>query len=160
MTAFACSFHGQKGMFLMKRLAIAAIVLACGIGGVLAADVIAQRRALMHEDGIAAKKLFDMAKGSAPFDLAVAQASLKTLAAAAQQSAALFPEDSKTGGGTAALPAIWENKADFNARFEKFGKDVANAIATTVDEKSFKAAAPAVFDNCGGCHERYKAKGG
>jgi len=145
----------------MKRLATVAIILACGIGGVAAAvDVIAQRRALMHDDGIAAKKLFDMAKGAAPFDLATAQASLKTLATAAEKTPLLFPDDSKTGGGTAALPAIWENKADFNARFAKFSKDVAAAIAATVDEKSFKAVAPTVFENCGGCHELYKAKSG
>jgi cytochrome c556 len=144
----------------MKRLATVAVLLACGIGGVLAADVIAQRRALMHDDGIAAKKLFDMAKGSAPFDLAIAQASLKTLANGAEKTALLFPDDSKTGGGTAALPAIWENKADFNARFAKFSKDVADAIATTKDAASFKAVAPRVFENCGGCHELYKAKSG
>lgn len=144
----------------MKRLATMAVILACGIGGVIAADVIAQRRALMHDDGIAAKKLFDMAEGNAPFDLAVAQASLKTLANGAEKTPLLFPNDSKTGGGTAALPAIWENKADFNARFAKFSKDVAEAIATTRDEASFKAVAPRVFENCGGCHELYKAKSG
>ena len=145
----------------MKRLAIVAIMLACGMGGVLAAvDVIAQRRALMHDDGIAAKKLFDMNKGAVPFDLAAAQDALKTLANAAEKTPLLFPDDSKTGGGTAALPAIWENKADFNARFAKFSKDVAAAIAATKDEASFKAAAPAVFENCGGCHELYKAKSG
>ena len=142
----------------MKRLVTVGVVLALGISGVLAADVIAQRRALMHDDGIAAKKLFDMAKGSAPFDLSVAQASLKTLATGAEKTQLLFPDDSKTGGGTAALPAIWENKADFNARFAKFSKDVAEAIAQTRDEASFKAVAPKVFENCSGCHERYKAK--
>jgi cytochrome c556 len=144
----------------MKRLATVAIVMAFGIGGVLAADVIAQRRALMHDDGVAAKKLFDMAKGTAPFDLATAQASLKTLATGAEKTPLLFPDDSKTGGGTAALPAIWESKADFNARFAKFSKDVADAIAATHDEASFKAIAPRVFENCSGCHELYKAKSG
>jgi cytochrome c556 len=143
---------------MMKRVVIAAGILFCGIGGVLAADVIAQRRALMHDDGIAAKKLFDMAKGSAPFDLAVAQASLKTLANGAEKSPALFPDDSKTGGGTAALPTVWQNKADFDARFVKFSKDVEEAIAKTRDEASFKAIAPRVFENCSGCHELYKAK--
>jgi cytochrome c556 len=144
----------------MKRLATVAIMLAWGTGGVLAADVIAQRRALMHDDGIAAKKLFDMANGKAPFDLAIAQASLKTLADGAEKSPLLFPDDSKTGGDTAALPAIWENKADFNARFAKFSRDVAAAIAATRDEASFKVVAPAVFENCSSCHERYKAKRG
>lgn len=68
----------------MTRLVTVAVVFVLGVSGVLAADVIAQRRALMHDDGIAPKKLFDMAKGSAPFDLSVAQASLKTLATGAE----------------------------------------------------------------------------
>ena len=55
----------------MKRLVAVAMALACGITAVLAdTDPIAERRALMKHDGEAAKKLFDMSKGKAPFDLA------------------------------------------------------------------------------------------
>jgi cytochrome c556 len=145
----------------MKRLTTVVIALACGIGAVWAdTDPIAERRALMKNDGMAAKKMFDMSKGTIPFDLATVQDSLKTLAIAAEKEPTLFPDDSKTGGGTAALPAIWQNKADFNARFVKFAKDVAAAQAGIVDEASFKKLAPAVFQNCGGCHELYKGKSG
>jgi cytochrome c556 len=49
---------------LMKRLTTVVIALACGVGAVWAdTDPIAQRRALMKSDGMAAKKLFDMSKG-------------------------------------------------------------------------------------------------
>jgi cytochrome c556 len=145
----------------MKRLTVVALALACGAGAVLAdTDPIAERRALMKNDGMAAKKMFDMSKGTIPFDLATVQDSLKTLYEGASKSAALFPDNSKTGGGTAALPAIWLNKADFDARFAKFVKDVAAAQAGIVDEASFKKLAPAVFQNCGSCHELYKAKSG
>jgi len=145
----------------MKHSVIVAIALACGVGAVLAdTDPIAERRALMKNDGIAAKKMFDMSKGAIPFDLATVQESLKTLAVGATKTPALFPDNSKTGGGTAALPAIWQNKADFNARFVKFAKDVAAAQAGIVDEATFKKFAAAVFQNCGGCHELYKAKSG
>ena len=145
----------------MKRSVIVAIALACGVGAVLAdTDPIAERRALMKHDGEAAKKLFDMSKGKAPFDLAAVKESLKTLDEGATKTAALFPDNSKTGGGTAALPAIWQNKADFDARFVKFKKDVEAAQAGVVDEATFKKFAPAVFENCGGCHELYKAKSG
>ena len=81
-----------------------------------------------------------------------------TLNEGATKTAKLFPDNSKTGGGTAALPAIWENKADFDARFVKFAKDVQAAQAGVVDEATFKQFAPKVFENCGGCHELYKAK--
>jgi cytochrome c556 len=69
----------------------------------------------------------------------------------------LFPPDSKTGD-TNALPAIWDNMADVNARFEKFGKDAAAALASIKDEASFKATMPGIFKSCGGCHEKYRAK--
>ena len=42
-------------------------------------DPIAERRALMKNDGMAAKKMFDMSKGNMPFDLATVQDLLKTL---------------------------------------------------------------------------------
>jgi cytochrome c556 len=145
----------------MKRLMTLVIVLACGVTAVLAAtDPIAERRALMKNDGIAAKKMFDMSKGTIPFDLATVKDSLKTLAIAAAKEPTLFPDNSKTGGGTAAQPSIWENKADFNARFVKFAKDIQAAQAGIVDEATFKKLAPKVFENCGGCHELYKAKSG
>ena len=58
----------------MKRLTTVVIALACGIGAVWAdTDPIAERRALMKNDGMAAKKMFDMSKGTAPFDLATVQ---------------------------------------------------------------------------------------
>jgi cytochrome c556 len=149
---------GEK---LMKRFVAVAIALACGITAVLAdTDPIAERRALMKHDGEAAKTLFGMSKGKIPFDLATVKDSLKTLDEGATKSAALFPDTSKTGGGTAALPAIWENKADFDARFAQFVKDVQAAQAGITDEATFKELAPAVFKNCGGCHELYKAKSG
>ena len=79
----------------MKRLTTVVIALACGVGAVWAdTDPIAQRRALMKNDGMAAKKLFDMSKGAAPFDLATVQALLKTLAEGATKTPALFPDNS------------------------------------------------------------------
>ena len=145
----------------MKRLVAVAMALACGITAVLAdTDPIAERRALMKHDGEAAKTLFGMSKDKIPFNLATVKDSLKTLNEGATKSAALFPDNSKAGGGTAALPAIWENKADFDARFAQFVKDVQAAQAGITDEATFKQLAPAVFKNCGSCHELYKAKSG
>jgi cytochrome c556 len=70
----------------------------------------------------------------------------------------LFPESSKTGGDTAALPAIWQNKADFDAKFAKFGADAKAAASAVKDVDSFKTAFSGVTKNCGGCHETYRAK--
>ena len=142
----------------MKRIIAAIILLAFGSVAVSAdSDAIAQRRDLMKANGNAVKPVVDMLKG-APFDLVVVQTALKTFMNAAEKMPKLFPDDSKTGGGTHALPAIWENKADFEARFAKLGTDSAAALKSIKDEASFKAHIKSVFDNCGACHEHYRAK--
>ena len=134
------------------------IVLACGVTAVLAdTDPIAERRALMKHDGEAAKKLFDMSKGKIPFDLATVKESLATLNEGATKSAALFPDNSKTGGGTAALPAIWQNKADFDEKSKKLEEESAKLVAAN-DEAAVKAQFGNVGKACGGCHETYRSK--
>jgi cytochrome c556 len=110
----------------------------------------------MKENGEATKPVVPMLKGG-PFDLATVQKALKTYVNAAEKMPALFPPDSKTGD-TNALPAIWDNLDDVKARFEKLGKDATNALGNVKDEASFKAIMPDFYKNCGGCHEKYRAK--
>jgi cytochrome c556 len=138
-----------------------AIVTATIMGASAAFAVsaaIAERQKLMDNNGDATKVVFPMLKGAAPFDLAKVQAALNTYIASAKGMPALFPDDSKTGGKTGALPAIWENKADFDANFAKFDADATAALASIKDEASFKANFPAILKDCGGCHQTYRAK--
>ena len=60
-----------------------------------------------------------MIEGKQPFNLDAAKKVFTTFAEA-EKVKPLFPDTSKTGGDTAALPAIWENKADFEAKLAKF----------------------------------------
>lgn len=143
----------------MKRFLAAAAAIAIGATAVMAqSDPIAARKAMMKKVGEAGAPVGKIAKGESPFDLAVVQTALKTMQEAAKTMPALFPDNSKTGGDTAALPHIWETKADFDARWAKLGKDAADAEAKIKDEATFKAAFPEVTKNCGGCHELNRAK--
>jgi cytochrome c556 len=148
----------------MIRTVFAALAFAASAGVALAAatglEAIKQRQELMKADGAAAKAVVAMLKGKAPFDLATVQKTLKTFENAASKEPALFPPDSKTGGKTEALPAIWEddNMADFQGRFKKFGADATAADASIKDEASVQATLPGVLNNCEGCHEKYVAK--
>jgi cytochrome c556 len=144
----------------MKRLALGATLLALGVSFALAQqDPIATRKALMKKNGDEAKIGTAYMKGEAAFDLAKAKAIFATYADAASKAPALFPDNSKTGGDTAALPSIWENKADFDARFAKFGKEAKEAEGKVKDLDSLKSTwGGFAKDNCGGCHEKYRAK--
>ena len=97
-----------------------------------------------------------MMKGETPFDLAKVQASLKIIADGAPKLAALFPDDSKTGGNTQALPAIWEKKAEFTAIYTKIEADAKAASAAIKDEASFKTEWPKIGANCGTCHKSFR----
>ena len=141
----------------MNRMFLALTLLAMGTAVVFADDdPIKARRDLMKANGAATKTVVGMLKG-APFDLEAVKAALKNYGDAAAQAPGLFPDTSKTGD-TNALPAIWDNKADFEARFKKLAADVSAASSAITDEASFKANMPGVLKNCGGCHEQYRAK--
>jgi cytochrome c556 len=145
---------------MIIRTMLAVSVLAVGITAVLAqgADPIKARKALMKANGDQAKIGAAMAKGEAPFDAAKAKAIFVQFQDAAAKMPALFPDNSKTGEDTAALPAVWEKKADLDAKFKKFGEDAKAAETSVTDLDSFKAAFSGVGKNCGGCHETYRAK--
>lgn len=135
-------------------------VIALGVAAAVAQqDPIAARKALMKANGDQAKIGAAMAKGEAPFDLAAAQKIFATYADAAGKMPALFPDDSKTGGDTAADPKIWDNMADFKAKFVKFGDDAKAAGGSVKDLDGFKAAFGEIGKNdCGGCHQNYRIK--
>lgn len=146
---------------MVRRLTAA---LAAGIITAIAAtavtaqaDVIKERQALLKQFGDATKPIGGMLRGSVPFDLAQVQAALDLYVKDAKVLPTLFPAGSGTGD-TEALPAIWTNKADFDARFVKLGTDAAAARAAITDEASFKASFPGVVRNCGGCHDTYRQK--
>ena len=144
----------------MIRVFFAVAAIALGVGVALAQqDPIAARRALMKANGDEAKIGGAMAKGEAPFDLAKARKMFATFEDASAKAPALFPDNSKTGGDTAAKPEIWENMDDFKARLVKLGADAKGAGESVKDLDSFKAAFGNIGKNdCGSCHEKYRVK--
>ena len=143
----------------MKRLAIVATVLALTVSAVVAqVDIIKSRQQIMKGVGKATGELAKVMKGEAAFNLNQAQDAFKIYADAGKKMPDLFPDTSKTGADTGALPKIWETKADFDAKFAKLTADAEALGPTITDEASFKAAFMAVTKNCGGCHENYRAK--
>jgi cytochrome c556 len=147
---------------MIRTMFAVASVAAVALGVTVAVaqqDVIKERKAIMKANGDQAKIGAGMAKGEQPFDLAAAQKIFATYADAAAKMPSLFPDNSKTGEDTAALPKVWEDMADFKAKFAKFGDDAKAAQASVKDLDTFKAAfADIGKSDCGGCHQLYRAK--
>ncbi len=143
---------------MITRIVLAAAVAALAATAVVAqGDPIAARKALMKENGAQSRIAREMIDGKRPFDLAAAKKVLATFADAGK-FATMFPANSKTGGETAALPAVWDKKADFDAKVAKFVADAKAAGDKVKDLASFKAAMGDVGKNCGGCHNDYRKK--
>ena len=143
----------------MNRTVLAVSAIAIGVTAVAAqSDPIAARRAHMKEVGAQTKTGSGMAKGEIPYDQKKAEGVFAAYVKAATDLPTLFPDTSKIGGDTAALPAIWANKADFDSKAAKFAADAKQAQTQVKDLDTFKASFSGVTKNCGGCHETYRAK--
>ena len=86
------------------------------------------------------------------------QKALAAYAAGSKELVTLFPDDSKTGGDTAALPGIWTDKAKFTGIYDKLAADSTAAAAAIKDEASMKANFPKVLGNCKACHDDFRQK--
>ena len=88
----------------MIRTVLAVAVLAIGTTALVAqTDPIAARKALMKANGDQSQIATDMLEGKPPFNLDAAKKIFATFAEAGEKAPALFPDNSKTGGDTAAL---------------------------------------------------------
>ncbi|MDB3858155.1 cytochrome c [Pelagibacteraceae bacterium] len=70
-----------------------------------------------------------------------------------------FPENSKEGFKTEALPSIWKNKDEFNALMQKASDDMiklAKAIDTAEDLRAIQKEL--MWSNCSACHNRFRAE--
>jgi len=70
-----------------------------------------------------------------------------------------FPDNTKEGFKTEALPSIWENKDEFNALMQKASDDMiqlAKAIDTAEDLKAIQKKL--MWSNCSSCHNKFRAE--
>ena len=70
-----------------------------------------------------------------------------------------FPDNTKEGFKTEALPSIWENKDEFNALMQKASNDMiklSKAIDTAEDLRAVQKEL--MWSNCSACHNRFRAE--
>jgi cytochrome c556 len=70
-----------------------------------------------------------------------------------------FPDNTKEGFKTEALPSIWENKDEFNALMQKASDDMiklAKAIDTAEDLRAVQK--DLMWNNCSACHNRFRVE--
>ena len=69
-----------------------------------------------------------------------------------------FPDNSKEGFKTEALPLIWENKKEFNDLMKKSSDDMIKLTSLIEDSEDIRATlTQMMWSNCKACHSRFRA---
>jgi len=102
-----------------------------------------------------------MAQGSIPYDAADAAAAAENLNHMIQIDQGFYwipGTSSEEIEGSHALPKIWENMEDFQAKHAALQDAVANLVtAAGTDQATLGAAMGGVGQACGACHQAYRA---
>ena len=115
------------------------------------------RHELMEGVRDAAKPVGLMLRGEAEFDSEQLMQSLNVWKEAGSKFGGLFPEGTESGMDTEAAPAIWEDRAGFDAAIAAWQKAIDGAIADSpaTGEELGPKVGP-VFKACKDCHDTYR----
>ena len=70
-----------------------------------------------------------------------------------------FPDNTKEGFKTEALPSIWENKDEFNALMQKASDDMIKLVKAIDTAEDLRAVQKELmWNNCSACHNRFRAE--
>lgn len=124
------------------------------------ADAIEDRQAKMKIVGKSMGIVGKMAKGQTDFDGEAALAAFVAMKEAASGYETLFPEGTETGGDTEAAPAIFSDRAGFEAKQADFIADLEAVTAASAPKTvaELGASVGQVAQNCGVCHKAYRVK--
>ena len=71
----------------------------------------------------------------------------------------LFPENSKVGFGTEALPSIWENKDEFNLLMTKASSNMIELTSVIGEAEDMKVTlGKYMWSSCKFCHSKFRAE--
>ena len=118
-------------------------------------EIIKGRKAMFSENYQNAKKISILLKSK---KIEEAKPLMKKISDNYKKLLDYFPENTKEGFKTEALPSIWENKDEFNALMKKASDDMiklAKAIETAEDLRA--AQKELMWSNCTACHSRFRA---
>ena len=121
-----------------------------------AEEIIKGRKAMFSENYQNGKKIAILLKSK---KIEEAKPLMKKISDNYKKLLDYFPENTKEGFKTEALPSIWENKDEFNALMQKASDDMiklAKAIDTADDLRAIQKKL--MWSNCSACHNRFRAE--
>ena len=144
-------------MFKIKTIVVAIFILISQqlYAAQSVEEIIKGRKAMFSENYQNAKKISILLKSK---KIEEAKPLMKKISDNYIKLLDYFPENTKEGFKTEALPSIWENKDEFNALMKKASDDMiklAKAIETAEDLRA--AQKELMWSNCTACHSKFRA---
>ena len=119
-------------------------------------EIIKGRKAMFSENHQNAKKISILLKSK---KIEEAKPLMKKISNNYKKLLNYFPENTKEGFKTEALPTIWENSDEFVTLMQKASYDMiklAKAIDTAEDLRAIQKEL--MWSNCSACHNRFRAE--
>jgi cytochrome c556 len=155
----------------MRRIIVTSVIaLLCAAGAAgaqtsaspSAAETVAARKAAFNLSAVAFSTMNAGAASPTP-DPRQLSFSAQALARWAHALPGLFPAGTSATdmpGETTASPAIWANRADFEAKAAAYAAAADRLGELTEDTEAFKAQLAVVSDTCKSCHQPYRVRPG
>ena len=145
----------QKIKIIKTLIIIFSLTLSFSANAQTVEEIIKGRKAMFSENYQNAKKISILLKSK---KIEEAKPLMKKISNNYIKLLDYFPENTKEGFKTEALPTIWENKDEFNALMKKASDDMiklAKAIETAEDLRAVQKEL--MWSNCTACHSRFRA---
>ena len=144
-------------MFKIKTIVVATFILISQqlYAAQSVEEIIKGRKAMFSENYQNAKKISILLKSK---KIEEAKPLMKKISDNYKKLLDYFPENTKEGFKTEALPSIWENKDEFNALMQKASDDMIELTKAINTVKDFqKIQKELMWNNCSSCHNRFRA---
>ena len=143
-------------MKLFKILILSSMVLTANslFAAQSVEEIIKGRKAMFSENYQTAKKISTLLKTN---KIEEAKPLMKKMSENYKKLLDYFPDNTKEGFKTEALPSIWENKDEFNVLMQKASDDMIK-LASAIETADNLAAAQKklMWSNCSACHNRFR----
>ena len=145
----------QKIKIIKKLIIIFSLCLPFTANAQTIEEIIKGRKAMFSENYQNAKKISILLKSK---KIEEAKPLMKKISDNYIKLLDYFPENTKEGFKTEALPTIWENKDEFNALMKKASDDMIRLAKAIEPAEDLRAAQKELmWSNCSACHSRFRA---
>ena len=119
-------------------------------------EIIKERKSIFSKNYKTAKRVNSLASNG---DIDEAKKLMIEMSGNYKRLIDLFPENSKVGFGTEALPSIWENKDEFNLLMTKASNNMIELTSAIDKAEDVKATlGKYMWSSCKSCHSKFRAE--